>query len=78
MALKIAAKKTAAKTHDFRQHIVGIDTKVPLLDGRLVSYVNFDNAASTPALREVSPGHLAACHFADQLSLAGLEAYLLS
>ena len=40
-------------THDFRRHIIGIDTKVPLLDGRLVTYVNFDNAASTPALREV-------------------------
>jgi peptide/nickel transport system ATP-binding protein len=24
-----------------------------------------------PALREYSPGHLAACHFADQLSLKG-------
>jgi peptide/nickel transport system ATP-binding protein len=30
----------------------------------------------TPPLREVSPGHLAACHFADQLNLAGLDAYL--
>jgi peptide/nickel transport system ATP-binding protein len=30
----------------------------------------------SPVLREVSPGHLAACHFADQLNLAGLETYL--
>jgi len=29
-----------------------------------------------PVLREVSPGHLAACHFTDQLSLAGLDTYL--
>lgn len=36
-----------------RRHIVGIDSQVPLLDGRLATYVNFDNAASTPALREV-------------------------
>ena len=32
----------------------------------------------TPALREVSPGHMAACHFSDQLSLAGLDTYLRS
>jgi peptide/nickel transport system ATP-binding protein len=32
----------------------------------------------TPLLREVSPGHLAACHFADQLTLAGLDTYLRS
>ncbi len=36
-----------------RQHIVGIDTPVPLLDGSRRPYVNFDNAASTPALRPV-------------------------
>lgn len=36
-----------------RQHIVGIDAQVPLLDGSHRIYVNFDNAASTPALRPV-------------------------
>jgi peptide/nickel transport system ATP-binding protein len=30
----------------------------------------------TPELKEISPGHLAACHFVDQLSLAGLDTYL--
>jgi cysteine desulfurase/selenocysteine lyase len=35
-----------------RQRIVGHDQLVPLLDGRLVPYVNLDNAASTPALQE--------------------------
>jgi cysteine desulfurase / selenocysteine lyase len=35
-----------------RQRIVGHDQLVPLLDGSLVTYVNLDNAASTPALRD--------------------------
>lgn len=37
-------------THTLRQRIVGVDRLVPLLDGSLVTYVNLDNAASTPAL----------------------------
>jgi selenocysteine lyase/cysteine desulfurase len=37
-----------------RARIVGIDRRVPVLDGSLRSYVNFDNAASTPVLREVA------------------------
>lgn len=36
-----------------RENIVGIDAQVPLLDGSHRTYVNFDNAASTPALRPV-------------------------
>lgn len=36
-----------------RDRIVGVETKVPTLDGQMVPYVNFDNAASTPVLREV-------------------------
>ena len=36
-----------------RDALVGIDQLVPLFDGRLVPYVNLDNAASTPALRSV-------------------------
>jgi cysteine desulfurase / selenocysteine lyase len=38
---------------DVRGQIVGVDVQVPLLDGSLRPYVNFDNAASTPALRPV-------------------------
>jgi cysteine desulfurase / selenocysteine lyase len=34
-----------------RDQIVGIDTCVPLLNGATCTYVNFDNGASTPALR---------------------------
>lgn len=37
--------------HDFRPLFVGLDTPVPLLDGTTQSYVNFDNAASTPPLK---------------------------
>jgi cysteine desulfurase / selenocysteine lyase len=34
----------------WRERIVGLDSKLPLLDGRLVPYINLDNAASTPPL----------------------------
>jgi cysteine desulfurase / selenocysteine lyase len=37
-----------------RRNIVGVDVQVPLLDGSHHIYVNFDNAASTPALRPVA------------------------
>lgn len=37
----------------FRRDIVGIDKKVPLAGGGYASYVNLDNAASTPVLRPV-------------------------
>ena len=33
--------------------VVGHDERIPLLDGRLVRYVNLDNAASTPAFQGV-------------------------
>jgi cysteine desulfurase / selenocysteine lyase len=36
-----------------RSQIVGINTKVPLLDGSERPYIFFDNAASTPVLRQV-------------------------
>ena len=36
-----------------RQQIVGVDAQVPLLDGSQRTYVNFDNAATTPALQPV-------------------------
>jgi cysteine desulfurase/selenocysteine lyase len=37
----------------WRERILGIEEKLPLLDGRLAPYVNLDNAASTPPFREV-------------------------
>jgi len=37
-------------TSGWRERIVGLDKKLPLLDGRLVPYINLDNAASTPPL----------------------------
>lgn len=39
--------------HNFRPLFVGLDTRVPLLDGSEVQYLNLDNAASTPPLRHV-------------------------
>jgi len=38
---------------NLRDRILGLDRQVPLLDGRLVPYVNLDNAASTPPLLDV-------------------------
>ena len=40
-------------TENIRQSIVGIDNEVPLLNGSTRRYINFDNAASTPPLKEV-------------------------
>jgi selenocysteine lyase/cysteine desulfurase len=40
--------------HRWRQRIVGLDEAFPLLDGRLAPYIHLDNAASTPALRDVA------------------------
>ncbi len=42
------------KVKDLRSQLIGIDEKVPLLDGSEVVYVNFDNAASTPTFRFVA------------------------
>ncbi len=36
-----------------RERIVGVKQRVPLLNGETRTYINFDNAASTPSLREV-------------------------
>jgi cysteine desulfurase/selenocysteine lyase len=36
-----------------RELIVGVDAKVPVLDGGQRTYINFDNAASTPAMKPV-------------------------
>ncbi len=41
------------QTATLRERIVGIDRLVPLLDGTEVPYLNLDNAASTPAFRDV-------------------------
>jgi selenocysteine lyase/cysteine desulfurase len=38
---------------EIRQRVVGLDVKVPLLDGSKRPYVNLDNAATTPALWDV-------------------------
>ncbi len=39
--------------HNVREHVVGVEAQVPLLDGSHRTYVNLDNAASTPVLRPV-------------------------
>jgi selenocysteine lyase/cysteine desulfurase len=49
MTTRSASPSSAA----LRARIVGLDQEVPLLDGRLVPYVNLDNAASTPSFRDV-------------------------
>jgi selenocysteine lyase/cysteine desulfurase len=39
-----------------RERFVGVQTDVPILGGRKARYINFDNAASTPALVSVRDG----------------------
>jgi selenocysteine lyase/cysteine desulfurase len=38
---------------NIREQIVGVNQPVPLLNGTQATYINFDNAASTPALKKV-------------------------
>ncbi len=45
--------RMSAQTASLRSRIVGIEQQVPLLGGGSRPYVNLDNAASTPVLREV-------------------------
>lgn len=42
-----------SNANPWRNRIVGLEQRVPVLDGWQVPYVNLDNAASTPVLREV-------------------------
>ena len=42
-----------AESNNFRDLFVGLESSVPLLDGTEKCYINFDNAASTPAMRAV-------------------------
>jgi len=37
----------------FRQYVIGTETQVPLTSNKLVRYINFDNAATTPPLKSV-------------------------
>ena len=41
------------RSTDWAGQIVGLELELPLLDGRLARYINLDNAATTPPLREV-------------------------
>ena len=47
------AHSASATLQDIRGQIVGLDVRVPLLDGSVVQAINLDNAASTPALRPI-------------------------
>jgi cysteine desulfurase/selenocysteine lyase len=45
--------KDGLAIEEIRQRVVGLDVKVPTLDGSRRPYVNFDNAATTPAFWDV-------------------------
>ncbi len=45
--------KTKYDINNIRRHIVGIDKKVPLKNNKKSTYINFDNAASTPSFSPV-------------------------
>jgi len=53
MTAEITVFEESLTIDNVRDHIVGIDTQVPVLDGSLRTYVNLDNAASTPVLSPV-------------------------
>lgn len=38
---------------NLRKLVVGVDTKIPLINGQLVTAINFDNAATTPPFKSV-------------------------
>ena len=42
------------QTLSLRDRVVGVGQPTPLLDGRMVPYVNLDNAASTPPFKQVA------------------------
>jgi selenocysteine lyase/cysteine desulfurase len=44
---------STVQTANLRGRILGVNEEVPLLDGSRISYVNLDNAASTPPFQEV-------------------------
>jgi len=52
-SLNIAQDLSEPTLKNIRRSIVGINTKVPLLNGTSCEYIYFDNAASTPPLKEV-------------------------
>ena len=45
--------KSTANLHEISERIVGVHQTVPVLDGGERTYINFDNAASTPAMQDV-------------------------
>jgi len=45
--------KPAIRLDNVRDFVVGVDHQVPLLDGRPTTYVNLDNAATTPPLEPI-------------------------
>jgi selenocysteine lyase/cysteine desulfurase len=52
LSVKLKRQKTDS-LKDIRQRIVGLETKVPLLSGSERQYIYFDNAASTPVLKDL-------------------------
>ena len=51
--IESTATQTRLSIDNVRENIIGIDKQVPLLDGSMRTYVNLDNAASSPALKPV-------------------------
>lgn len=49
----LIASATGLNIHNVRETVVGINAHVPLYNGNLAPYVNFDNAASTPTLQPI-------------------------
>lgn len=50
---RFSPELTSAHSGQWREHFAGVDLPVPLMGGRTVTGINFDNAASTPPLKRV-------------------------
>jgi selenocysteine lyase/cysteine desulfurase len=51
--MSLDLSSTPLQPTGLRDRILGVENEIPVLDGTLVPYINLDNAASTPPLREV-------------------------
>ena len=52
-ALGLLSRVSLPHSGRWREHFAGVDLRVPIVGGRTVTGINFDNAASTPPLKRV-------------------------
>jgi selenocysteine lyase/cysteine desulfurase len=50
----MSSTEVSSSANALRERVIGLDRMVPLIDGRLRPYINLDNAATTPPLKDVA------------------------